>query len=103
MRKKKNQDERWDFVLYVSGDQTSLSRQAIENLNEICEKYIKGRYSIQIIDIKDRPEIAFEENIIATPTLIRKLPEPVKRAIGDLSEREKALVSLEIRIRPFQS
>ncbi len=103
MRKKKNQDERWDFVLYVSDNQTSLSRQAIENLNEICEKHIKDRYSIQIIDVKDRPEIAFEKNIIATPTLIRKLPEPVKRAIGDLSESEKALVTLEIRTHPFQS
>ncbi len=103
MIKKINQDERWEFVLYVSDVQTSLSRQAIENLNEICEKHLKGRYSIQIIDVKERPEVAIEKNIVATPTLIRKLPEPIKQAIGDLSENEKALVGLEIRTHPFQS
>jgi circadian clock protein KaiB len=84
-------------VLYLSGGKTRLSKGAIENLNEICEEHLYGRYRIQIIDIEDEPEIGFEKNVIASPTLIRELPEPVKRVTGNLSEREKALVALEIR------
>lgn len=66
-------------------------------MNDICEEHLRGRYSIQIIDIEEHPQIGIEKNIIASPTLARKLPEPVRRVIGDLSQREKALVALEIR------
>lgn len=90
-------NKEWQFVLYLSGSKTRLSKRAIENLHDICEKHLKGRYSIQVIDIEEQPQIGVEKNIIASPTLIRELPEPVKRVIGDLSEREKALVSLQIR------
>ena len=93
-------NKEWQFVLYLSGGTTGLSKRAIENLNAICEEYLEGRYSIQIIDIEERPEIGIEKNIIASPTLIRELPEPVKRVIGDLSHREKALVALQIKKRP---
>ena len=94
---KKSGDKEWQFVLYVSGGRTRPSRRAIENLNAICEEYLEGRYSIQIIDIEEHPQIGIEKNIIASPTLIRELPEPLRRVIGDLSEREKALVALQIK------
>jgi circadian clock protein KaiB len=99
--RKKQKDEvvQWIFVLYVSG-KTRLSRGAIRNLNEICEEHLEGRYSIRIIDIEKQPHIGTEKGIIASPTLIRELPEPVKRIIGDLSEREKALVAMDIKKIP---
>ncbi|MGZ3749280.1 MAG: circadian clock KaiB family protein [Pseudobdellovibrionaceae bacterium] len=103
-RKKQNgkgELELWHFVLYLSGEKTRLSRKAITNLYEICEEYLNGRYSIQIIDIEDYPKIGKDKNIIASPTLIRELPEPVKRVIGDLSEREKALLALAIKKKPL--
>lgn len=103
-RKKQNdKGELWHFVLYLSGDETRLSKRAITNLYEICEEHLNGRYSIQIIDVEDYPKIGRDKNIIASPTLIRELPEPVKRVIGDLSEREKALAALEIKKEPLSS
>ncbi len=88
-------------MLYLSGGNTRLSKRAITNLYEICEELLNGRYTIQIIDIEDHPEIGRDKNIIASPTLIRELPEPIKRLIGDLSEREKALAALEIKRQPL--
>lgn len=93
----KSANERWVFILYVSGGLTRLSRRAIENLNDICEAHLKGQYSIEVIDIEVHPEIGIERNIIASPTLIRELPEPVRRIIGDLSENEKTLKALGIK------
>jgi circadian clock protein KaiB len=90
-------NKEWQFVLCLSGSKTRLSKRAIENLHDICEEHLTGRYSIQVIDIEEQPQIGIEKNVIASPTLIRELPEPVKRVIGDLSEREKALVSLQIK------
>jgi circadian clock protein KaiB len=101
-RKKQNHKGKpWHFVLYLSGDKTRLSKRAIINLYEICEEHLNGKYSIQIIDIEVNPKVGRDKNIIASPTLIRALPEPVKRVIGDLSEREKALVALEIKRKPL--
>jgi circadian clock protein KaiB len=100
-RKQKSEGEQWQLILYVSGGKTRLSKRAIQNLNEICEEHLKGRYSIQIIDIEEHPEIGIKKNIIASPTLIRELPEPVKRVIGDLSQKEKALVALEVKKAPW--
>ncbi len=103
-RKKQNdKGELWHFVLCLSGDKTRLSKRAITILYEICEEHLNGRYSIQIINIEDYPKIGKDKNIVASPTLIRELPEPVKRVIGDLSEREKALAALEIKREPLSS
>ncbi len=99
-RKEKRQPEQWVFSLYVSTRSTRLSKRAIQNLYDICEEYLKDEYRIEIIDIEEHPQIGIDKNIIASPTLIRELPEPVKRVIGDLSEREKALVALEIKRKP---
>ena len=100
-RKQSKRGAPWHFVLYLAGAKTKLSKRAITNLYEICEELLNGRYTIQIIDIEDHPEIGSEKNIIASPTLIRELPEPLKRVIGDLSEREKALAALEIKREPL--
>lgn len=93
----KSKKERWIFVLYVSGGLTRLSKRAIKNLSDICEAHLKDQYSIEVIDIEVHPEIGIEQNIIASPTLIRELPEPIKRIIGDLSEGEKTLAALGIK------
>ena len=82
--------------LYVAG-LTPRSRTAIANITTICEEYLKGRYDLEVIDVFQRPVLAREEQIIATPTLVRKLPEPLRRFIGDLSEKEKVLVGLDLR------
>ncbi|MDV2480593.1 circadian clock protein KaiB [Methanoculleus sp. Wushi-C6] len=88
--------EFWQLRLYVAG-RTSKSRRAIENLRRICEEHLPGKYSIEVVDLLDHPEIARREEIIAIPTLIRQLPPPLRKLIGDLSDGEKVLVGLEIR------
>lgn len=89
---------REDYVLrlYVAG-LTPRSRTAIANITTICEEYLKGRYDLEVIDVIQRPVLAREEQIIATPTLVKKLPAPLRRFIGDLSERDKVLVGLDLR------
>ncbi len=82
--------------LYVTG-LTPNSTRAIANAKAICEKHLKGRYDLQIIDIYQRPKLAKGEQIVAAPTLVRKLPLPLRRLIGDLSEEEKVLMGLELR------
>jgi circadian clock protein KaiB len=82
--------------LYVAG-LTARSRRAIENITAICEEYLKGRYELEVIDIFKRPVLAREEQIFATPTLVKRLPVPLRRFIGDLSEKEKVLVGLDLR------
>jgi circadian clock protein KaiB len=86
----------WDLRLYVAGE-TEKSRLAIENLNRICEEYLKGRYHIEVIDLRKNPQLAAGEQIFAVPTVVRKLPEPVRKLIGDMSATEKVLVGLDIR------
>jgi len=86
----------WRLRLYVAG-QTPKSLTAFANLKKICEEHLQGRYSIEVIDLLVNPQLAEGEQIIAVPTLIRKLPEPMKRIIGDLSNTEKVLVGLELR------
>ncbi len=85
----------WHLRLYVAG-QTPKSLAAFANLKKICEEHIQGEYSIEVIDLSKQPEIAIEDSIVAIPTLIRKLPEPIKKIIGDLSNTEKVLVGLQI-------
>ena len=82
--------------LYVAG-QTPRSLTAFANLKKICEEHLEGRYAIQIIDLLENPKLAQGDQILAIPTLVRKLPEPVRKIIGDLSNTEKVLVGLDLR------
>ena len=89
-------DDNWLLRLYVAG-QTPKSIAAIANLKKICEQHLPGQYEIEIIDLMKNPALAQRHQIVAIPTLIRQLPEPLKRIIGDLSNHEKVLVGLDIR------
>ena len=88
--------EIWNLRLYVAG-QTPKSIEAFANLKEICETHLKGRYIIEVIDLVQTPELAKDDQILAIPTLVRKLPEPIKKIIGTLSKEEKVLVGLDIK------
>ena len=87
--------EVWNLTLYVAG-QTPKSIEAFANLKELCETHLKGKYIIKVIDLVQNPELAKEDQILAIPTLVRKLPEPVKKIIGTLANEEKVLVGLDI-------
>ncbi len=89
--------EIWEFYLYVAG-QRPKSLKAVENLTRMCEEHLAGRYRIEVIDLLKNPKLAKEDEIVAIPTLVRKLPDPMRRVIGDLSNVEKALVRLELRM-----
>jgi circadian clock protein KaiB len=84
--------------LYVAG-QTPKSLRALANLKRICEEHLAGKYHIEIIDLLENPQLASADQILAIPTLIRKLPEPVRKIIGDLSNVERVLVGLDLRPR----
>ncbi len=86
----------WELRLYVAG-QTDKSIRAIHNLTRICKEHLEGRYSIEVIDLLQRPQLAAGDQILAVPTLVRRLPEPIKKIIGDLSSEERVLVGLDIR------
>ena len=86
---------RWQLRLYVAG-QTPRCVLAFANLQRICEEHLRGRYQIEIIDLRAQPELAREDQILAIPTLVRALPEPVRKIIGDLSHTEKVLVGLDL-------
>ena len=88
--------ERWDLRLYTAG-QSPKSLAALSNLKRICDEHLAGRYSIEVIDLMKNPRLAKDDEIIAIPTLVRKLPEPLRRIIGDLSDEERALVGLQLR------
>lgn len=90
--------EQYDLRLYVAG-QTPKSMAAIANLKHICDTHLAGLYSIQIIDLVETPQLAIRDHILAIPTLIRRLPEPLKRIIGDMSKTERILVGLDIELR----
>lgn len=81
--------------LYVTG-KTPRAEQAIANLRRICEEELKGQYELQIIDVLEHPQLADDEKILATPTLIKRLPPPLRRVIGDLSDKEKVLLGLDV-------
>jgi circadian clock protein KaiB len=89
----------WDLRLYVAG-QTPRAIQAFTNLTRICEEHLAGAYRIEVIDLLQTPQLAAGDQIVAVPTLVRKLPEPVRKIIGDLSNTEKVLVGLDLRPRP---
>ena len=89
---------KWELRLYVAG-QTAKSLQAFANLKRICEEYLAGEYQIEIVDLQQNPQLAEGDQIIALPTLVRKLPEPVRKTIGDLSNTEKVLAGLDLQPR----
>ena len=92
----KHKDEKYVLRLYVTG-QTPKSVRAIANIKAICEEHLKGRYDLQVIDIYQRPALAQDEQILAAPTLIKKLPLPLRRLVGDLSKTEHVLLGLDLR------
>lgn len=85
----------WNLRLYVAG-QSPRSLAAFANLKRLCETHLKGRYTIEVVDLLQHPQLAEGDQIIAIPTLVRKLPEPMKKIIGDLSNQEKTLVGLDL-------
>jgi circadian clock protein KaiB len=91
----------WDLRLYVAG-QTPKSIAAFTNLKKVCEEHLAGKYRIEVVDLSKNPLLAQGDQIIALPTLVRKLPEPVRKIIGDLSNTERVLVGLQLRPRTLQ-
>jgi circadian clock protein KaiB len=89
-------EEKWMLRLYVAG-QTPKSITAFANLKKICKEHLQGNYQIEVIDLLVNPTLAKNDQILALPTLVRKLPEPMKKIIGDLSNTERVLVGLDIR------
>jgi len=95
--KTKKQDE-WILRLYIAG-QSARSAAALRNLEAVCEEHLAGRYRIEVIDLLKHPQLARGDQIIAVPTLVRHLPPPMKKIIGDLSNEENVLVGLDLRQR----
>jgi circadian clock protein KaiB len=94
--KKNKSEEIWTLRLYVAG-QTPKSMTAFANLKKICDEHLQGKYRIEVIDLLKNPQLAKGDQIVAIPTLVRKLPEPIKKIIGDLANTERVLVGLDIR------
>lgn len=88
--------ERWILRLYVAG-QSPRSMTAFTNLKRICEEHLQGRYTIEVIDLGKQPQLAAGDQIVAIPTLVRRLPEPLCKIVGDLSNTERTLVGLQLR------
>ena len=86
----------WELRLYVAG-KTAKSVAALENLKRLCEEHLLGKYKIEVVDLVAHPQLAKSDQIVAIPTLVRKLPEPIRKVIGDLSNVERTLVGLHLR------
>lgn len=91
--------EQWNLRLYVAG-QTPKCIAAVRNLNAFCEEHLPGKYHIEVVDLLEDPRRARDDQILAIPTLVRKLPEPLRRIIGDLSNTERVLVGIDLKPRP---
>jgi circadian clock protein KaiB len=89
-------EDTWELRLYIAG-QTTKSVMALSNLKKYCEEHLKGKYVIEVIDLLVQPQLAEGDQILAIPTLVKKVPEPIRKIIGDLSNEEKVLVGLNIR------
>jgi circadian clock protein KaiB len=87
--------EIWQLKLYIAG-KTPKSVTALKNLEKYCEEYLKGQYKIEVVDLLIKPQLAEGDQIFAVPTLVKKVPEPIRKIIGDLSDKEKVLVGLNI-------
>jgi circadian clock protein KaiB len=96
VRKTEPQQPEWELRLYIAGA-TAKSAAAFANLQRVCEEHLKGKYRIEVIDLLKNPTRARGDQILAIPTLVRKLPAPVKKIIGDLSDTKKVLVGLDLR------
>ncbi len=94
--KKSGDDDTWELRLYVAGI-TPKSVEAFANLKKICEEHLAGKYHIEVVDLMENPRLASGDQILAIPTLVRKLPPPIKKIIGDLSNTERVLVGLNLR------
>ena len=90
--------KKWNLRLYVAG-QTPKSVTALANLKRICDEHMHGAYSVEVIDLMENPQLARRDQIVAIPTLVRELPSPLKRIIGDLSNTERVLVGLDVVAR----
>jgi circadian clock protein KaiB len=90
--------EAYSLRLYVAG-QTPKSVLALTNLQQICDEHLEGRYEIEIVDLLQNPQLARGDQILAVPTLVRRLPSPIKKIIGDLSNTDRVLVGLDLRVR----
>ncbi len=99
---KRDRQTRWDLRLYIAG-QSRRSLIAIANLKRLCEEHMPGEYHIEVIDLLQNPQLAAGDQILAIPTLVRKLPVPIKKIIGDLSDAERTLVGLDLRPSKEQS
>jgi len=91
-------EDEWILRLYTAG-QTARSSAALQNLEAICEQHLAGRYRIEVVDLVKQPQLARGDQIVAVPTLVRRLPPPMKRIIGDLSNEDSVLVGLDLRSR----
>ena len=89
-------DEQWDLCLYVT-DRSPRCLRAIENLRHACEEYLAGRYTIEIVDLLEDPRRAADDQILAVPTVVRRFPAPIRKLVGDLSDDDRLLVSLQLR------
>lgn len=90
--------EKYILRLYISGTKQK-SAKAIDNLRQVCEEHLAGRYDLEIIDIKEQPELAKDAQIVAVPALIKQLPAPLRKLIGDMSDKEKVLLGMDLRPR----
>jgi circadian clock protein KaiB len=90
-------EDSWLLRLYVAGRSASLSYRAEANLTSLCEKYLRGRYRIHVIDLSDDPRLAKEHEIVAVPTVVRERPVPFRKVIGDLRDTERTLFGLDLR------
>ena len=88
----------WNLRLYIAGD-SPRSRTALQNLERMCERHLAGRYKIEVIDLVKTPELAKAHQILAIPTLVRKVPEPMRKILGDLSNTERVLIGFDLRSR----
>ncbi|MEZ6089017.1 MAG: circadian clock KaiB family protein [Pirellulaceae bacterium] len=93
-----NDSQQWELRLYIAG-KTPKSLTAFSNLKRLCEEYLQGRYTIEVVDLLEHPQLAAGDQIVAIPTVVRKLPEPLCRLVGDLRDSERALVGLQLRPR----
>jgi circadian clock protein KaiB len=93
-------DEFWELRLYVAG-QTPRSLDALDNLKKICEQHLQNKYRIEVVDLLKKPQLARGDQILAVPTLVRKLPPPLKKIIGDLSNTSRVLIGLDLK--PLES
>jgi circadian clock protein KaiB len=95
-RKNGTEQEKWNLRLYTAG-QSPKSLAALSNLKRLCEEHLAGRYTIEVVDLLKNPRLAKDDEIVAIPTLVHKIPEPLRRIIGDLSDTDRALVGLQLK------